>query len=379
MTKEAAIKMETLKINITTYATGQTGGTRSLLNFANEWSKMGHDVSITTLYYIPWFPLMKSVNVITSTRSKFDFFLFYGKSKLFHKLGLSSLNLHVENLKKLYEMIPRCDINVVSFFSLAYVASWKRSESIPLYLIMHMPEYFSEDPLERAFYSDSLFLKVNKIANSSWLAAKIFEATGIDCPVMNMGAADDKIFYPRSKAGSDKPTNTVDIVALGKGGFKNAQLIFEAVQQLRKGSSTRNFRLHFFGQRPPIGVKFDNSSTIFHKKLTDDQLAELYSNSDIQVTFSTAESFPLPPLEAMACGCSVITTPYGTEDYTEDEKNALLVEPNNVKMLVSKLQLLTEDLDLRRKLILNGLKTAKRFRYEEEAKSIEKYMKFLKN
>jgi len=63
----------------------------------------------------------------------------------------------------------------------------------------------------------------------------------------------------------------------------------------------------------------------------------------------------------MACGCAVITTPYGTEDYTIDGFNALIVEPNNVEMLADKIMLLIENEELRKKLIENGLKTATKF------------------
>ena len=101
-------------------------------------------------------------------------------------------------------------------------------------------------------------------------------------------------------------------------------------------------------------------------------IAELYSNSKIQITFSTAERFPLPPLEAMACGCAVITTPYGVEDYVVNGENALLTQPDDIDMLVSNINLLIEDDFLCEKLEKNGLKTAQRFKYSEQAKVLER-------
>jgi glycosyltransferase involved in cell wall biosynthesis len=109
--------------------------------------------------------------------------------------------------------------------------------------------------------------------------------------------------------------------------------------------------------------------------LSDDQLAELYSTSDIQITFSTAESFPLPPLEAMACGSATITTPYGSEDYAVDGFNALIVEPNNIEMLADKIRILIEDIDLRQKLIENGFKTASKFNYPEQTRLLVEQFK----
>ena len=129
--------------------------------------------------------------------------------------------------------------------------------------------------------------------------------------------------------------------------------------------------MHYFGSSPPSTIPFDNKLTIFHKNLTDDQLANLYCNSDIQITFSTAESFPLPPIESMACGCSVITTPFGTEDYALDEENALIVEPGNLEMLTNKIKTLIENEQLRTKLIENGIKTASLYYYSKQTKILE--------
>ena len=107
----------------------------------------------------------------------------------------------------------------------------------------------------------------------------------------------------------------------------------------------------------------------------DFELAKLYNMCDLQVTYSTAESFPLPPLEAMACGAAVITTPYGTEDYASDLHNALLVNPYKRGELYNALVTLINDNDLRHKLIENGLKTASNFNYSKQADILEKELR----
>jgi len=43
--------MESLRINYIIPFAVRTGGTRVLLNFMNELSKLGHEVSMSTLYY----------------------------------------------------------------------------------------------------------------------------------------------------------------------------------------------------------------------------------------------------------------------------------------------------------------------------------------
>jgi len=273
---------------------------------------------------------------------------------------------HLDYMKKLHDMIPKVDINVATFSPTAYVASWKSIDgSTPFYHMQHLETIMFSNPLMKKFILDTYFLPIYKVANSKWLQQKLRLIVGTEFPILNPAIEHD-IFYRRNVYKQD--SRNINIIALGKGGWKNTIGIYNAVNLVRSKLPNKKIILHFFGQRPINGIKFDNRETIFHKNLSDDQLAELYSNSDIQVTFSTAESFPLPPLEAMACGSAVITTPYGTEDYVIDGLNALIVEPNNVEMLADKIRLLIEDEELRQKLIENGFKTASKFNYPEQTK-----------
>jgi glycosyltransferase involved in cell wall biosynthesis len=352
--------MESLKINYVMYGTGRTGGTRVLFNFMNELVKQGHEVSVTTIHYDDWFPFAKDIKII-SKRTRFNQYLLYGKSRILHQLLY-----HLDYLKKLHDMIPKVDINVATFSPTAYVASWKSIDgSIPFYHMQHLETIMFSNPLMKKFISDTYFLPIYKVANSKWLQQKLRLIVGTEFAILNPAIEHD-IFYRRNVYQQDG--RNINIIALGKGGWKNAIGIYNAVNLVRSKLPNKKIILHFFGQRPINGIKFDDRETIFHKNLSDDQLAELYSNSDIQVTFSTAESFPLPPLEAMACGSAVITTPYGTEDYVIDGLNALIVEPNNVEMLTNKIRLLIEDEELRQKLIENGFKTASKFNYPEQTK-----------
>jgi len=354
--------MESLKINYVMYGTERTGGTRVLFNFMNELVKQGHEVSVTTIHYDDWFPFAKDIKII-SKRTRFNQYLLYGKSRILER---NQLLYHLDYLKKLHDMIPKVDINVATFSPTAYVASWKSIDgSIPFYHMQHLETIMFSNPLMKKFILDTYFLPIYKVANSKWLQQKLRLIVGTEFAILNPAIEHD-IFYRRNVYQQDG--RNINIIALGKGGWKNAIGIYNAVNLVRSKLPNKKIILHFFGQRPINGIKFDDRETIFHKNLSDDQLAELYSNSDIQVTFSTAESFPLPPLEAMACGSAVITTPYGTEDYVIDGLNALIVEPNNVEMLTNKIRLLIEDEELRQKLIENGFKTASKFNYPEQTK-----------
>ena len=284
---------------------------------------------------------------------------------------------NISMLNKINNIMPKSDLNVATFAPTAYLASWRNLEGeSPFYHMQHFETLFFNDIKMKKFISDTYFLPIYKIANSSWLSDKLLKLTGHNFRIVNP-AVEHEYFYPRVAEIKEKHNNIdkINIVALGKGGWKNARGIYDAVMKVRTVERNKEIVLHYFGHNPPKSIPFDGKSIIFHKDLSDSDLALLYSNSDIQITFSTAESFPLPPLEAMACGASVITTPYGTEDYAVNEENALIVEPNNIDMLAQKIKTLIDNTELRDKLKQNGLKTAKQFNYKDQAKILESEMK----
>jgi len=328
---------------------------------------------MSTLYYNHWFPLSPDVQVI-SKRTHIDAISFWGMQKI---LKHKSVFVYLSMLNKMDNIVPMCDLNVATLAPTAYLASWKNlGGATPFYHMQHFETIFFNDIQMKKFTSDTYFLPIYKISNCSWLRDKLFELTGNKSKVVNP-AVEHNLFYPRLNETKEDSNarRTINIVALGKGGWKNAKGIYDAVQKVRINDSKTKIVLHYFGHTPPNFVLFDGVLNIFHKDLSDNELALLYSNSDIQVTFSTAESFPLPPLEAMACGASVITTPIGTEDYAISEENSLIVEPNNIDMLAEKIKTLIDNEDLRNKLRKNGIKTANRFNYRDQTKILESEMK----
>ena len=72
------------------------------------------------------------------------------------------------------------------------------------------------------------------------------------------------------------------------------------------------------------------------------------------------ESFSYPPLEMMATGGLVLAVPNGGNvEYLEDGKNCLLYEQGDIEQAVSKINQLCTEKELRHKLYIEGLKTAK--------------------
>lgn len=238
-------KVESLKINYIMYSTGRTGGSRGLMNLMNELVKLGHEISITVLHYDSWFPLSPDIRIITK-KTKLDLYYFYGVQKISKR---NTILRHIFFINKLMSIVPRVDVNAATFSPTAYIASWKSMDgSTPFYHMQHFETIFFGDPVMKKFVYDSYFLPIYKIANSIWLREKLFEITGTRYPIVNTAVEHD-IFYKRDTNGIKKNEdgNRIDIVALGKGGWKKATSIYKAVSKVRALEKDREIVLHYFG------------------------------------------------------------------------------------------------------------------------------------
>jgi hypothetical protein len=123
---------------------------------------------------------------------------------------------------------------------------------------------------------------------------------------------------------------------------------------------------HVFGYvHPNLPAANPYAPFTYHPNLPFKELAELYATCDVALCPSWYESFPLPPLEAMAAGTAVVTTQYGTEDYAFEGKNALVVGSRNSDQMAAAVIKLLKDKELRQQLASCGRKTAEGFGWEK--------------
>lgn len=95
-------------------------------------------------------------------------------------------------------------------------------------------------------------------------------------------------------------------------------------------------------------------------------LPELYRAADAFVYPSLFEGFGLPPLEAMACGCPVMSSTRGSLEEVIG-KAALTVNPEDVCQMAGQLGFMASDQDLRNRLRLAGIEQAARFDWNRAA------------
>jgi len=98
----------------------------------------------------------------------------------------------------------------------------------------------------------------------------------------------------------------------------------------------------------------------FHPR--DAILRRLYASSTVFLYSSRYEGFGIPPLEAMACGCPVVTTSVGAvPEFAIDNENAIVVAPGDVPGMAAGIHRVLSDGSTRRRLSLCGVETARRY------------------
>jgi glycosyltransferase involved in cell wall biosynthesis len=100
---------------------------------------------------------------------------------------------------------------------------------------------------------------------------------------------------------------------------------------------------------------------------------EIYNGSRVFLCPSWSEGFALPPAEAMACGCAVVSTDCGGNlDYAEHQRTALLSPPQQPELLAGNLLRVLDDDALRLRIARAGLERIRDFTWEKSTADFEK-------
>lgn len=175
-------------------------------------------------------------------------------------------------------------------------------------------------------------LDLTIITPSQWLADLVKKSFLNRYPikVINNGI-DLSVFKPktnefRKRYGISDETFMLLGVAFGWGKRKGLDVFIE----LSKRLDEKQFKIVLVGTDDMVDKLLPENIISIHRTQDQNELAEIYSASDLFVNPTREENYPTVNMEAIACGTPVITFNTGGSPEILDEKTGVVVEYDNI-------------------------------------------------
>jgi glycosyltransferase involved in cell wall biosynthesis len=229
--------------------------------------------------------------------------------------------------------LPDADVVVATWWETAeWIASYPASKGAKAYLIQHYEAKAwgdSADPRIDSTYT----LPLRKIVISKWLKELMEQKFG-DGRVWHVpNSVDTELFNAAPRPKGDVPTVGLLYAAIP---FKGVDVSLAALGAARAELS--GLRLISFGTEPPVAALPLPPGSEFILRPAQEKLREIYARCDLWLCGSRSEGFHLPPLEAMACRCPVVSTRVGGPmDIVRDGINGYLVDVGDHRALADRL------------------------------------------
>jgi glycosyltransferase involved in cell wall biosynthesis len=167
---------------------------------------------------------------------------------------------------------------------------------------------------------------------------------------------------------------------------KGIDILIKSLEILIKNYGFNDIILHIAGdlERDPIFSKkikdYCNSAGLeknvrIYGRVSENELYELYTSSDIFVFPSLREGFGMVLIEAMHYGLPIVTTDAGAIPYlVKNGINGFLVPAGDAEQLAQATRKLIESSDLRRQISENNCQLASKFTWEASFTKIKPYL-----
>lgn len=338
-----------LKISLLLPGRGSAGSVRSSMRVGNELLTRGHDVRIFYRNNLPG--LRNRVREIClKVRYGFgkDWLLkFNGRSFCYSKLNATDFS---------------SDELIISMCARTTLDMWNLPEEVGIKVLYCR----GAEPDRWEQMLETWQLPIYKIAISSRLAEMIARETNQPVVGIVPNGVDTKEYFPcipdseREGIGSTFGWSTA----------KDPDSIIDIMQMLGR-KLHRVPRYLFSSGKKPKGIK----GIHFKRWPTLAEARRIYSSCKVWFLASFSEGCPNPLLEAMACGCAVVSTDCGgPSDIIKDGVNGFLVEVGDTETMVDKIVLLYNNEQLRNQICANAIKTVESYSWPKAVDKLEAYL-----
>jgi glycosyltransferase involved in cell wall biosynthesis len=217
---------------------------------------------------------------------------------------------------------------------------------------------FYDDAFTKSLVEATYRMKFEFVTVADWIATKFAAEFGVRCRVVKNGIDADE-FYPMPGLRSKHGRKRVLIEGPISVPFKGVAEAYEALKDL----SVEIWMVSSAGVPEP-SWRVDR----FFHAVSLDEMREIYSSCDVLLKMSRVESFCLPALEAMACGCAVVLGKVaGGVEFAVDRENAVLIEVGDIAQAKAAVEQLVGDDDYRGRLVASGYRTAETWSFSKSA------------
>lgn len=318
--------------------TGICGGAKVIFQQANYWVTRGNKVTIVAYGARPtWFPINCGYIQVPSSAA-------------------------------LATCIPYCDLVIATYYT--HIEECVRAGIAPVLYFeqgdRHLFEYEKLSHDHKAFIQSG-YLLAHHILTVSHQAAKYIKSIfGRDAMVVHNGI-DTSIYEQKRSSHETQKKNYILMMGNDRYSFKGIKDVIGAYAVIKK--EIPDMELYYISPEPPT-IDVSAVSKVFVAP-EESQIVKLYQEARAFLLGSHYEAFGLPVLEAMACGCPVITTDcIGIRDYVYHGENAIIVRPEASQQLAESFLGLQQNYELRRRIVKGGLKTARKFRWKKLMKEL---------
>lgn len=237
-------------------------------------------------------------------------------------------------------VVPRASADLVIVCEVSF--GWINRVKGANYVYYQSPTYIERDRNLRAIsYREQGAAGV--VFNSEWNRTRYLEAVGEDGPIVHP-TVDVTLFQP---SGAADPTRGVYFPR------KNYGLVVRVLRELERR-----------------GVDVD---WLMADEIPEGRLAEQWRARGISMITGYPESFPMPPLEAMASGSVPVGTAGGAGlEYMVDGENSLVVADGDWEALADAIERISTDVAFWQKLRENGIRTARTYTRERQKRELAK-------
>lgn len=203
------------------------------------------------------------------------------------------------------------------------------------------------------------------ITVSSTLSPRIRELTGADPVAVIPNAISPEEYYVENRLRDGIGT------VFSRNFKKDPETTLHVLEKISR--RWPHIPLYVFGADPrprelPEAVEYVQNPPL-------EKAREMYNRSLIWLVASRSEGFCLPILEAMACGCCVISTNHDSAPgLVADGVNGFLVPVGGVDAFMQRIEVLLDSPARRLEVVAEGAQTAKRYSWDEAVEKMEKFL-----